>query len=178
MALDYTRLKIPDLLLIQPKVFSDERGFFIEKYKQSDFDELGIPLFTQDNYSYSKQGVIRGLHYQLPPFEQGKLVSVIKGKVWDVAVDVRKNSKHFGQWVGVELSEENNLSFYIPSGFAHGFSVLSPEANFLYKCTAEYSPEHESGVRFDDPHLNIDWKVEKPVVSQKDLKWPSLNTEK
>ena len=174
MTLDYKRLKIPDLILIQPKIFSDERGFFLEKYKQSDFEEIGLPLFKQDNYSSSKQGVIRGLHYQLPPFDQGKLVSIVKGKVWDVAVDIRRSSSFFGQWVGVELSEENNLSFYIPSGFAHGFLSLSPEVHLLYKCTNEYSVSHERGIRFDDKNLNINWKIEKPILSQKDLTWPGL----
>ena len=178
MTLDYKKLKIHDLILIQPKIWRDERGFFLEKYKQSDFEEIGLPLFKQDNYSSSKQNVIRGLHYQLPPFEQGKLVSVVKGKVWDVAVDVRKSSKTFGEWVGVELNEENNLSFYIPPGFAHGFSVLSPEARVLYKCTNEYSQIHEMGIRFDDLDLNIDWKVTQPIVSQKDLKWPLLNAKR
>lgn len=174
MALDYKRLRIPDLILIQPKVLSDERGFFVEKYKQSDFSELDIPLFKQDNYSSSKQRVIRGLHYQLPPFGQGKLISVVKGKIWDVAVDIRKESPTFGEWQGVELSDENNLSFYVPPGFAHGFSVLSREALVMYKCTAEYSQSHESGVRFDDPELAIDWKVKNPIVSPKDLSWPGL----
>lgn len=161
-------------MLIQPKIWRDERGFFLEKYKQSDFEEIGLPSFVQDNYSVSRQGVIRGLHYQVSPHEQGKLVSVVGGKVWDVAVDIRKSSKFFGQWVGVELSEENNLSFYIPMGFAHGFSVVSSEARLLYKCTAEYSQTHERGVRFDDPDLAIDWKVNNPTVSPKDLSWPGL----
>lgn len=174
MTLDYKRLKIPDLILIQPKILRDERGFFTEKYKQSDFEEISLPLFKQDNYSSSKQGVIRGLHYQLPPFDQGKLVSVVKGKVWDVAVDIRKSSKFFGQWIGMELSEENNLLFYVPSGFAHGFSVISSEANLLYKCTAEYSKIHERGLRFDDRNLGIDWKVKKPILSLRDLTWPSM----
>lgn len=174
MTLDYKKLKIPDLILIQPKILRDERGFFLEKYKQSDFEEMGLPLFKQDNYSSSKKGVIRGLHYQLPPCAQGKLVSVVKGKIWDVAVDIRKSSKTFGQWVGVELSEENNLSFYIPPGFAHGFSVLSEEAHLLYKCTAEYSASHERGLRFDDKDLNIDWKVSSPIISSKDMECPGI----
>ncbi|MBT4207506.1 dTDP-4-dehydrorhamnose 3,5-epimerase [bacterium] len=174
MALDYKKLKIPDLILIQPKVLNDDRGFFLEKYKQSDFEEIGLPVFRQDNYSFSKKGVIRGLHYQLPPCAQGKLVSVMKGKVWDVAVDIRKDSKTFGQWVGVELSEENNLSFYIPPGFAHGFSVLSEEAHFFYKCTSEYSKLHERGLRFDDNDLNIDWKVSNPIISSKDEEYPGI----
>ena len=174
MALNYKRLRIPDLILIQPKILRDERGFFLEKYKQSDFEEINLPLFKQDNYSSSSRGVIRGLHYQLPPFEQGKLVSVVKGKVWDVVVDIRKSSESFSQWVGIELSEENNLSLYIPPGFAHGFSALSPEANLLYKCTAEYSKIHERGVRFDDPDLAIDWKTRSPIVSSKDMEWPVI----
>lgn len=175
MALNYKELRIPGLLLIQPKIMRDERGFFLEKYKQNDFVEIGLPLFRQDNYSYSKQRVVRGLHYQLPPHEQGKLVSVMKGKVWDVAVDLRKDSGFFGQWVGVELNEENNLSFYIPAGFAHGFSVLSTEAIFFYKCTNEYSPRHEAGFRFDDPDIAVDWKLEGPaIVSSKDLALPAF----
>jgi len=159
-------------MLIQPKVLRDERGFFLEKYKESDFKDL--PRFVQDNFSVSRQGVVRGLHYQIMPYEQGKLVSVVKGRVWDVAVDIRKDSPTFGEWVGVELSDENNFSFYIPPGFAHGFSVLSLEARFLYKCTGEYSKEHERGIRFDDPQLAIDWKVVDPIVSSKDLQWPNL----
>lgn len=174
MALNYKRLEISDLIVFEPAVFSDERGFFIEKYKEKDFTELGLPLFVQDNYSVSKQNVIRGLHYQVAPYEQGKLVSVVYGKVWDVAVDIREESSIFGQWVGVELSDENNLMFYIPPGFAHGFAVLSEEARFLYKCTSEYSKEHERGIRYDDPSLAIDWKVATPIVSDKDLQWPNL----
>jgi len=176
MTLDYKRLKIPELILIQSKIFHDERGFLMERYKQSDFEEIGLPPFVQDNYSVSKKGVIRGLHIQREPFAQGKLVFVVAGKVWDVAVDVRKGSSTFGQWQGVELSDENNLSFYIPPGFAHGFSVLSPKASFFYKCTAEYSPEHEYGVRFDDPDLAIDWKVVDPILSTKDMEWPKIKS--
>jgi len=172
MSLNYKRLSIPDLIVFEPRVFFDERGFFMEKYKESDYEELALPLFKQDNYSFSTQRVIRGLHYQLPPFEQGKLISVVKGKVWDVAVDMRKESKFFGQWTGVELSDENNLSFYIPPGFAHGFSVLSKEVGFYYKCTAEYSADHDRGVRFDDKKLMIDWRVSNPLVSKKDINLP------
>ena len=175
MTLNHRELKIPGLVLIEPKAWLDERGFFLEKYKQSDFEEIGLPLFKQDNYSFSKQGVIRGLHYQLAPFEQGKLVSVLKGRVWDVVVDIRKNSKTFGEWIGVDLNEENNFALYIPPGFAHGFSVLSPEASFFYKCTHEYSPENERGLRFNDPDLNIDWKITGvPIVSAKDRALPLL----
>lgn len=175
MALNHQKLKIPELLLIHQKVFQDERGFFLEKYKQSDFEEIGLPLFKQDNFSFSRKGVIRGLHYQLPPHEQGKLVSVVFGKIWDVAVDIRKDSPTFGQWVGVELSDENNLSFYIPTGFAHGFVALSEEVRLLYKCTAEYSLEHERGIRFDDPDLSVDWKIAgEPIVSAKDRSLPTF----
>lgn len=175
MSLNYEKLKIPGLLVIEPKKFSDERGFFIEKYKQSEFREIGLPDFVQDNYSISKQGVIRGLHFQKKPFEQGKLVSVVAGKVWDVAVDLRKDSKFFGECAAVELSDENNLSFYIPPGFAHGFSVMSSEARVLYKCTREYSPEHERGICFDDLDLNIDWNiVGVPIVSTKDMALPAF----
>jgi dTDP-4-dehydrorhamnose 3,5-epimerase len=174
MPFNFKKLEIPDLLLIESKVFKDERGFFNEKYKQSEFKKEQIPDFVQDNFSYSKQGVIRGVHYQLPPYSQGKLVTVLKGKIWDVAVDMRKSSAYFSKWVGVELSDENNLSFYIPAGFAHGFAVLSPEALFLYKCTNEYSAVSERGVRWDDPELNIDWKAENPILSERDMKLPLL----
>jgi len=174
MALNYEKLKIPDLILIKPKIIHDDRGFFLEKYKQSDFEEIGLPVFKQDNYSSSKKGVIRGLHYQLPPHAQGKLVSVVKGSVWDVAVDIRKSSKTFGQWVGVELNEENNLSFFIPPGFAHGFVALSDDVHLLYKCTAEYSASHERGIRFDDNDLNIDWKISNPILSPKDKECPGI----
>jgi dTDP-4-dehydrorhamnose 3,5-epimerase len=175
MAFIFKQLPIPDLLLIQPKIFCDERGFFFEKYKQSDFVKYNIPPFVQDNCSRSEEGVIRGLHYQINPKAQGKLVSVFKGKVWDIAVDMRKNSPYFGKWEGVELSDENNLSFYIPPGFAHGFAVLSSEAILFYKCTNEYDISCERGVVWNDPDLNIDWKIANPVLSKKDKEWPLLN---
>src|SRR3989344_4014647 len=159
MTLEYERLRMPDLILFRPKIFQDERGYFFEKYRRSEYGGLNVPDFVQDNCSLSKRGVIRGLHYQLPPFAQGKLVSVVKGRIWDVAVDIREHSKTLGKWLGVELSEENNHLLYIPAGFAHGFSVLSDEARVIYKCTNEYSKEHERGIRFDDPRLNIDWKI-------------------
>src|SRR3989344_8215470 len=175
MALNYKRLKVPDLIVIEPKIWPDERVFFLEKYKESDFKAIGIPSFIQDNYSVSRRGVIRGLHYQISPHEQGKLVTVVGGSVWDVAVDVRRSSKTFGEWVGVELSEGNNLMFYVPPGFAHGFSVLSEEARFLYKCTNEYSSESERGIRFDDADLAIDWKVtEDGIVSDRDRTLPTF----
>lgn len=174
MSFNFKKLKIPGLLLIEQTVFNDDRGFFMEKYKKSDFFAQGIPDFVQDNYSYSKYGVLRGLHYQLPPYDQGKLVTVISGKIWDVAVDIRKNSTTFGQWFGVELSDENKLSFYIPPGFAHGFVVLSRDAHFLYKCTSEYNTASERGVRWDDPALKIDWPLSNPQVSDRDKALPKL----
>ena len=169
-------LDIPGLLLIEPKVFTDERGFFFEKYKQSEFLKFGIPPFVQDNYSYSTKGVIRALHYQASPHAQGKLVSVITGSIWDVAVDLRQNSPCFGKWVGVELSGENNLSLYIPPGFAHGFVALTPEVRFLYKCTEEYDQGSERGIVWNDPTLSIDWKVSNPQVSERDAKLPTLES--
>ena len=175
MAFNFKKLLIPDLLLIEPKVFTDERGFFMEKYRKSDFEKEDIPDFVQDNYSYSKLNVVRALHYQLHPHEQGKLVTVLKGKIWDVAVDIRKNSKYFGKWIGVELSDENNLSFYIPPGFAHGFAVLSQEAYFIYKCTSEYNSACERGIAWNDPTLSIDWKVTDPQLCDRDKELPKLS---
>ncbi len=179
MPFKFTRLEIPDLVLIKPKVFTDSRGFFLETFKKTDFKNFGIDSeFLQDNVSFSIKNVIRALHYQLPPKAQGKLVSVLKGKVWDVAVDIRKDSPTFLKWVGVDLSEDNHFMFFIPPGFAHGFAVLSEEAYFIYKCTAEYSPGLERGIRWDDPDINIDWPVKKPVISERDKSLPFLkNTE-
>lgn len=174
MSFGFKKLSIPGLLVIESNVFKDERGFFMEKYKRSSFADEQIPDFVQDNYSYSKLNVIRGLHYQSSPHSQGKLVTVIKGKVWDVALDVRKDSAYFGKWVGVELSDENNLSFYVPPGFAHGFAVLSQEAHFIYKCTAEYNSGSEKGIIWNDPVLGIDWKVSDPQLCERDKKWPKL----
>jgi dTDP-4-dehydrorhamnose 3,5-epimerase len=165
----FTRLEIPDLVLIEPKVFTDSRGFFLETFKKSDFKTFGITYeFVQDNCSFSERNVIRALHYQLPPNAQGKLVSVLKGKVWDVAVDIRKNSPFFLKWIGMELSEENHRMFYVPPGFAHGFAVLSEEAYLIYKCTSEYSPGFERGIRWNDPEIGIQWPVAEPLISDRD----------
>lgn len=169
--MEITTTPIAGLLVITPKVFRDDRGYFLETFNIKKLEEAGINTsFVQDNESKSTQGVIRGLHYQLNPYAQGKLVRVIAGTVYDVAVDLRKDSPTFGQWYGVELSGENKKQFYIPRGFAHGFSVLSETAVFAYKCDAYYHPEAERGIRFDDPELNVDWKVDvqKAVVSAKD----------
>lgn len=165
---------IPGLLLIIPEVFRDERGEFLETYKRERYQELGLPDFIQDNFSRSKKGVIRGLHYQIPPYAQGKLVQVFMGKVLDVAVDIRLGSPTYGQFVSVELSAENHQQFWIPTGFAHGFIALEDDTLFSYKCSGLYSPEHERGIRFDDPTIGIDWRGEKPIVSLKDLALPFL----
>jgi len=161
------------LLIVEPKVFKDQRGYFFESYNKKLYAENGISdNFVQDNQSFSSYGVVRGLHYQLNPFAQSKLVRVLQGKIFDVAVDLRKDSPTFGQWFGVELSSENFLQLYIPRGFAHGFSVLSEIAVVFYKCDNYYAPDYEEGILFDDPVLNIDWKVpiEKVIVSEKDKK--------
>ncbi|KAB2906692.1 MAG: dTDP-4-dehydrorhamnose 3,5-epimerase [Burkholderiaceae bacterium] len=154
-----TRLSIPDVMLIEPKVFGDSRGFFYESFNQQAFSEAtGAQYpFVQDNHSRSTKGVLRGLHYQLPPKAQGKLVRVVRGAVFDVAVDIRKGSPTFGQWVGMELTEDNHRQLWVPPGLAHGFLVLSESADFLYKTTDYYSPEHERSIRWDDPQLAIDW---------------------
>ena len=153
-----TRLSIPDVVLIEPKVFGDARGFFFESFNQQAFNEATgtSHAFVQDNHSRSSRGVLRGLHYQLQQ-PQGKLVRVARGKVWDVAVDIRKGSPTFGQWVGAELSEENQHQLWVPPGFAHGFVVLSDSADFLYKTTDYYAPQHERCIRWDDPQLAIAW---------------------
>jgi dTDP-4-dehydrorhamnose 3,5-epimerase len=168
---------IKDLVIIKPRVFEDARGFFCETYNEERYQAAGIKQhFVQDNQSKSSYGVIRGLHFQLAPYSQAKLVSVSVGAVWDVAVDLRRNSSTFGQWYGVELTAENHLQFLIPQGFAHGFSVLSETALFTYKCDNLYHPEVDGGLMFNDPDLNIDWKipVDKAIISDKDMKHPLL----
>lgn len=161
---------IEGLLLIKPSIFRDDRGYFFESFNREAFKKTtGLDLeFVQDNESASEANVVRGLHLQLPPFQQGKLVRVTRGKVFDVAVDVRKDSKTYGQYVGVELNAENKYQFYIPPGFAHGFSVLEPETIFAYKCTGYYNRESERAIRWDDPEIGIDWGVKKPIISEKD----------
>ena len=171
--------KIPDLKIIEPKVFGDERGYFYESYVDKNFDEaVGRKVnFVQDNHSTSVLGVLRGLHYQVDPYAQGKLVRVVEGRVWDVAVDIRKNSPTFGQWVGVELSSDNKLQFWIPEGFAHGFVTLSETAQFLYKATNYYSPKSEGCIHWNDPDLNIKWpitEISSLTISEKDEKGRSF----
>ena len=176
MPFEFERLKIEDLILVKPKIFGDNRGFFAECYKKSDFVLNGINVdFVQDNHSKSSKGVLRGLHYQQSPYAQAKLVKCIKGQIYDVAVDIRTDSKSFGKYVKVELSEDNKYMLYIPEGFAHGFVVLSDEAELIYKSSAEYAPEYDSGIRWDDKDLNIDWGIDfEPVLSEKDKNLPYL----
>jgi dTDP-4-dehydrorhamnose 3,5-epimerase len=165
--------ELPGLLIIEPKVIGDTRGFFYESFNQAAFNkETGLDVsFVQDNHSRSTKGVLRGLHYQLPPYAQGKLVRVVQGAVWDVAVDMRKSSPTFGRWVGIELTESNHRQFWMPPGFAHGFLVLSETADFLYKTTNYYAPSHDRGVIWNDIDLNINWPKEiTPQLSAKDLK--------
>ena len=176
---------IKDLVIIETKVFGDSRGFFMETYNQASFEELGLTMnFVQDNHSKSKKGVLRGLHFQTK-HTQGKLVRVIKGRVYDVAVDLRKGSETFGQWYGIELSEENKLMFYVPEGFAHGFLTLDDETEFVYRCTDLYAPEYDSGILWSDKTLNIDWKFEELginpeelTISEKDQKQQEFNPNK
>jgi dTDP-4-dehydrorhamnose 3,5-epimerase len=169
--MNFTKLKIPEVILFEPKVFGDERGFFFESFNNKEFqNSTGLSeSFVQDNHSKSTQGILRGLHYQLPPMTQGKLVRVVSGKVFDVAVDVRKDSPTFGKWVGEVLSEENKKQLWIPPGFAHGFITLSENSEFLYKTTNYYSPEYESCIMWNDPDLNIDWHYDGTItISEKD----------
>ena len=176
--MNFTKTKIPDVILIEPEVFGDDRGYFVETFRSNLFEqETGIKTtFVQDNESRSTYGVLRGLHYQLPPHAQSKLVRVIEGKVLDVAVDIRKGSPTFGQHVTAELSAENKLQMFIPRGFAHGFVVLSETALFAYKVDNYYSPECDRGIQFNDPQLKIDWKVdqEQLQLSEKDKIQPLL----
>lgn len=168
---------IPGLLIFEPRVFKDSRGYFFESYNQSVFNEQGINNeFVQDNQSFSTYGVVRGLHYQLPPNAQAKLVRVISGTILDVAVDIRKGSPTFGQAYSLELSAENKLQLYIPRGFAHGFSVLSETAEVMYKCDGFYNKESDAGISLDDPELKIDWKIpaDKMIISDKDRELPSF----
>ena len=172
-----TPCDIEGLYVIEPTVFKDERGYFVETYNQNDMKEAGLDMvFVQDNQSMSTRGVLRGLHFQ-KQFPQGKLVRVVRGKVFDVAVDLRSDSKTYGKWFGVELSAENMKQFYIPEGFAHGFLVLSDEAEFCYKCTDFYHPGDEGGLAWNDPEIGVEWPLEEGVdliISEKDQKWKWL----
>ena len=164
--------KIKDLLILEPRIFADERGWFMESFNQQVFERaltergLNVPTFVQDNHSLSQKGVLRGLHYQLDPHAQGKLVRVVQGRAWDVAVDIRQDSLTFGEWVGVELSGENHKQFWIPAGFAHGFIALEDNTQFLYKTTDYYSKECERSIVWNDKDLAIDWQIEENMVIQ------------
>jgi dTDP-4-dehydrorhamnose 3,5-epimerase len=173
--MNVVKTPIEGLLIIEPRVFHDARGYFVETYNEQRYREAGVDaMFVQDNQSCSTYGVVRGLHFQKPPYTQAKLVSCTKGRVLDVAVDLRKESPTYGKWFSVELSEENHRQFYIPRGFAHGFSVLSEQAVFTYKCDNLYHPEAEGGLLLSDPDVAIDWQVpeDKRVISEKDTKHP------
>jgi len=175
MPFTFQPLAIPDLILIEARHSQDARGFFLETYKRSAFAAHGIDVsFVQDNYSRSVRGVLRGLHFQKPPRAQGKLVQVIRGEVLDVAVDIRRGSPTYGQWAGLRLSGDRFQLLYIPVGFAHGFCVLSDEADFVYKVTAEYAPELEAGILWNDPEIGIEWPVADPIVSPRDAALPRL----
>lgn len=167
--------KLDGVLMIEPQVFGDQRGFFLESYQQLRYAEAGMDVsFVQDNISFSVRDTLRGLHYQHPR-AQAKLVQVIHGEVFDVAVDIRHGSPTFGQWVGARLSAENHRQFFIPEGFAHGYCVLSESSLFMYKCSAFYAPEDEGGIRWDDPDLDIQWPVPTPILSERDRELPLLN---
>ncbi len=169
--------EIEGVVILEPQIFGDERGYFFESFSLKRFEEeVSKTVFVQDNESKSKYGVLRGLHYQLPPYTQAKLVRVVKGTVLDVAVDIRKGSPTFGKYVAAELSEENKRQFFLPKGLAHGFAVLSEEAIFQYKCDEYYAPGHEGAIRFDDPDLGIDWRLplKDIILSEKDKKHPRL----
>ncbi len=175
--MEVIKTPIEGLVIIEPKVFKDERGYFFESFSQREFNEKVHPInFVQDNESLSSYGVMRGLHFQRPPYSQSKLVRCVKGKVLDVAVDIRKGSSTYGQHVAVELSENNHRQFFVPRGFAHGFAVLSETAIFQYKCDNFYTPEAEGGISIQDDSLDIDWQLpmDKAILSVKDLKHPQL----
>ena len=174
MPFSFKTLDISDIVLIKPKSFKDRRGYFFEIFKESDYHKNGLPKFVQDNFSFSTKNVLRGLHYQKSPKGQAKLVTALRGKIFDVAVDIRKGSPTYGKWVGEILSEQNHRLLYIPEGFAHGFCVLSKEADVLYKVNQEYSPEHEMGIIWNDPEINISWPIDKPILHEKDSQLPVL----
>lgn len=175
MPFRFKRLKIPEVILIQIESRPDARGFFRETYKQSEFVANGIPAtFAQDNHSHSMRGVLRGLHYQINPQAQGKLVIAMYGEIFDVAVDIRKGSPTYGKWVGQVLSAANGCMMYVPPGFAHGLCVLSEQADVVYKVTVEYAPESDRGIIWNDPAIGIDWRITNPSLSPKDASLPLL----
>jgi len=171
----FEKLELPEVISIKSNLFLDSRGYFLESFRESAFISNGINTrFTQDNFSHSIQGTLRGLHYQQNPKAQAKLVFCMRGEIFDVAVDIRKKSPTFGRWIGKILSESNHELLYIPEGFAHGFCVLSDEADVLYKVNQEYSPEHDRGILWNDPTINISWPIKNLILSEKDLVLPLL----
>jgi len=175
MPFTFKQLDIPEVILVESKAFHDDRGFFLESFKESNFTSGGIcTKFVQDNFSHSVKGVLRGLHYQKNPKAQAKLVIALRGEIFDVAVDIRKNSPTYGMWVGEILSEQNHRLLYVPEGFAHGFCVLSEDADVLYKVNQEYSPKDEMGIMWNDPEINIAWPMNEPLLQEKDSHLPSL----
>ncbi|MCG2710831.1 MAG: dTDP-4-dehydrorhamnose 3,5-epimerase [Candidatus Omnitrophica bacterium] len=175
MAFNFKKLDIPEVVLVTPDVFNDERGKFMELFKISAFRQCGIEKpFVQVNHSTSARNVLRGLHFQNSPKAQAKLVNVIRGEIFDVAVDLRRESAYYGKWIGAVLSSENRAMLYIPEGFAHGFCVLSEKSEVVYQCSNEYSKEHERGILWSDPRININWPVKTPILSEKDADLPTL----
>lgn len=175
MPFQFQKLEIPGVILIKPRVFQDGRGYFLETYKQTPFVEAGIEAsFIQDNISLSSRGVLRGLHYQLPPQAQGKMIYVVKGEIYDVVVDIRRGSPTYGKWIGKKLSIDNRQMLYVPEGFAHGFQALREGTQVVYKVTAEYAPDLDRGIAWDDPDLDISWPLQDPILSKKDARLPKL----
>jgi dTDP-4-dehydrorhamnose 3,5-epimerase len=176
MPFTFTSTELPGVVIIEPEVFKDPRGFFLETYKRSDFAGAGLNFdLVQENHSQSAQGTLRGLHAQREPKAQGKLVRVVQGEIFDVAADVRRGSPTFGRWVGVKLTADERRSVFIPAGYVHGFCVVSKTAEVIYKTTDEYAPKLEYGVRWDDPTLAIRWPVQDPILSERDQLWPVLS---
>jgi dTDP-4-dehydrorhamnose 3,5-epimerase len=177
MAITVKKLDIPEVLLLEPKIYRDSRGFFLESYNKKEFAENGILVeFVQDNFSRSSKNVLRGLHYQADPMAQGKLVRCVRGEIFDVAVDIRQGSPTYGKWVSAILSEENQNQLYIPVGFAHGFCVLSDLADIVYKATNFYAPELDRGIVWHDPTINIKWPIKEAILSDKDKQLPFLDS--
>ncbi len=177
MPFKFEHQEIYDIILVKPEVFGDNRGFFLESYKRSDFISNGVSVdFNQDNHSKSVYGVLRGLHYQATPYAQAKLIRCLKGRIYDVVVDIRPNSTTFGKYIKIELSEENKYELFIPVGFAHGFITLSEEVEIFYKTAGEYAPQADRGIIWNDPDINIDWKIDfEPILSDKDQRHPRLS---
>ncbi len=175
MEFQFRSLSIPEVLLVTNGLIKDSRGFFAETFREEPFLQAGIPRFVQDNHARSDQGVLRGLHYQIRPAGIGKLIRCVRGKLFDVAVDIRRGSPTYGRWVGVELSEADGQSVYIPEGFAHGYCALTQTTEVFYRTSGYYSPEHDRGIRWDDPAIGIVWPISNPILSEKDRKAPFLN---